>query len=135
MQAQGLALLDLTAVPDGALYTRSVVRFTPRRTGRPLSSHAFTRGDNVLVSTGEPTQDAIGGVVVDVAARWVRVSMPQAAAAAQLVAGACYRLDLAANVVAFERARDAIEAFAELPPSEDPSQPLRRCGASLSAHE
>jgi hypothetical protein len=124
LQKQGFALLNLVAKPDGMLYTNTVARLSSLRY-LPLPQHSISRGDHVLLSTGTPTQDCSSAIVVDVAARWIRVALSNAEAGD--VMGPGFRLDLAADMVALERTTHAIETFQTIPPNDDPSQRLRRC--------
>lgn len=130
MQEQGLALLGLTARPDGALYSDRVIRLSAAGRAQRLPAHLFSRGDTVLLSTGDPTQDATSAVVVQLAASWIRVSI--GAAAAHQFAGRGFRVDLAANTVAFERTQRALDSFQVVPAVGDASGALTRCGLLLS---
>lgn len=123
-QAQGVALLGLRGAQDGQLYAGQVVRLSlPRR--RALPTHALVSGENVVVSRGDPSDSrAYGGVVVDVAATWLRVATTPAMAAK--MSGPGLRVDLAANSVAYERACAAIDAFQDIPANEEPASGLRR---------
>lgn len=123
VQNEGWALFDLEAQPDGALYKHSVVRLSVRAPLLPF--HNFSQGDIVLVSQGNPQEDGLEGVIVDMAARWLRVALPARSAAE--VEGAGWRIDTFANPVAYERQRAAIAQFQMLPPQTEPEGPLRRC--------
>lgn len=129
-QEEGCALFGLEATLDGALYRNSVVRFSPR--GASLPFHSFASGDMVLISRGEPDQDAIEGVVVTLAAGWLRVAISKDVAAS--VAGQGWRVDAYASAVAYERARAALDAFQIMPPPTHPTASLRRCAAVTCAH-
>lgn len=63
------------AAADGTLFKDSVVRLYPP--GQALPYHTIGAGDVVLLSKGaKPDDDSIEGVVVDAAARWLRVALP-----------------------------------------------------------
>lgn len=132
MQAQGVALLDLKGAQDGQLYAGKVVRLSlPGR--RALPSHALATGESVTVSRGDPAdRGACSGIVVDVAATWLRVATTPAMAAK--LSGPGLRVDLAANSIAFERACAAIDAFQDMPHNEEPTAGLRRCTSCVMLH-
>lgn len=53
MQDEGMALLNLSASPDGALYKDSITRFWgPKPQGLPY--HVLSHGDIVLISRHAP---------------------------------------------------------------------------------
>lgn len=63
------------ADPDGTLYKDAIVRLYPP--GQPLPFHSLSQGDVVLMSKGSrPGENSIEAVVVDFAARWLRVAVP-----------------------------------------------------------
>lgn len=129
VQNEGWALFDLEAALDGALYKHSVVRLSVRAPALPF--HNFSQGDIVLVSDGNPRDDAYEGVIVDVAARWLRIALP--ARVAPEVQGTGWRVDTFANPVAYERQRAALAEFQMLPPQVEPQSSLRRYGVQSLA--
>ena len=131
MQAQGFALFDLVAQPDGKLYSASLIVLRPPRGQARLPSHVLSKGDNVLVSTGKPTEDATNGVIVEVGAQWVRVAVSKFESGD--IVGMGFRLDLAANTIAYDRATQAIRAFARTPDAATPSHLLWRCAANTQS--
>ena len=131
LQAQGCALFDLTAQPDGKLYSASLLVLRPRRGQTRLSPHILSKGDNVLISTGRPAEDATNGVVAEVGASWIRVVVSKFDAGAILGPG--FRLDLAANTVAYDRVTLAIKAFSNAPDADLPAHNLWRCALRLAS--
>jgi AAA domain len=85
----------------------------------------------VLISTGHPLKDAASGVIVDVAATWLRVAT--APGVAKQLHGGGFRIDLAANAISYERATAAINTFQLLPSASAATYHLHRCAFDLMA--
>lgn len=67
MQAEGMALWDLSASPDGALFKDSITRFWgPKPQGLPY--HTFSHGDIVLISKHAP--GTLAASLLGVAIHW-----------------------------------------------------------------
>ncbi|KAL3140824.1 hypothetical protein ABBQ32_14194 [Trebouxia sp. C0010 RCD-2024] len=110
LQDEGMALLNLSASPDGALYKDSITRFWgPKPQGLPY--HVLSHGDIVLISRHAPGDDAVEGVVMDFSSQWIRVAVPQAVAGH--FQGQPWRLDLYANATAHERCMAAVQRFTD----------------------
>ncbi|GAQ80606.1 RNA helicase nonsense mRNA reducing factor [Klebsormidium nitens] len=132
---QGYALFGLVAKPDGYLFRERIFRFAnPVGDGLLPSQHQFTQGDIARISVGGPSifedGDAIEGVVLERARRYLRLVLP-VRTASELDLTKQYRLDLSANQVAYERAVAALEAFASS--SGDPV-PLTRVARDSKAN-
>ncbi|GAX73483.1 hypothetical protein CEUSTIGMA_g935.t1 [Chlamydomonas eustigma] len=115
LEAEGYALFGLTAAEDGSLYRDTIVKmYVP---SSPLPYHSLSRGDVVLVTAGDGGRSSPGGdnsieaLVLDFSSRWIRVAVPSDRG--KDIRGAGWRVDLYANSISYERARQAVERFSQ----------------------
>ena len=118
LAAHGLALFDLRARPDGWLFGQRIVKL--ELDGRAdMGQHRFRQGDIVMLSRGDPIGDKpIEAIVSDRSRNRIRIVMPELPSG---VRSGYWRIDRAANKVAFDRMRDALNSIFE----EEGGAPLR----------
>ncbi|MDP6662097.1 MAG: AAA domain-containing protein [Candidatus Thalassarchaeaceae archaeon] len=118
LQANGIALFDLIAKPDGWLFGQRVVRLR-NSTGVRFGTHRFRQGDIVMLSRNSPlTEKPIEAIVSERSKNAIRIVLPEAP---QGLRRGRWRMDRGANRIAFDRMRDALNSVFE----EDGSAPLR----------
>ena len=118
LQANGIALFDLIAKPDGWLFGQRVIRLRNGAGGR-FGTHRFRQGDIVMLSRNNPlTEKAIEAIVSYRSKSAIRIVLPEAP---QGLRKGRWRMDRGANRIAFDRMRDALNSVFE----EDGSAPLR----------
>ena len=118
LQANGIALFDLTAKPDGWLFGQRVVRLR-NGTGGKFGTHRFRQGDIVMLSRNSPlTEKPVEAIVSKRSKNAIRIVLPEAP---QDLRKGKWRMDRGANRIAFDRMRDALNSVFE----EDGSAPLR----------
>ncbi|KAG1672361.1 hypothetical protein FOA52_010979 [Chlamydomonas sp. UWO 241] len=105
LEAEGMALFGLTGAEDGSLFRSAIVRlYIP---GLALPYHNLSKGDVLLLTQGDtPGDDSLEALLLDYSTKWLRVALP--ADKGPSVRGTGWRLDLFANTVSFERARNAV---------------------------
>ena len=111
LAAHGLALFDLRARPDGWLFGQRIVKL--ELDGRTdMGQHRFRQGDIVMLSRGDPIgEKSIEAIVSDRSRNRIRIVLPELPSG---VRSGHWRIDRAANKVAFDRMRDALNSiFAE----------------------
>ena len=118
LAAHGLALFDLRARPDGWLFGQRIVKL--ELDGRAdMGQHRFRQGDIVMLSRGDPIgEKPIEAIVSDRSRNRIRIVMPELPSG---VRSGYWRIDRAANKVAFDRMRDALNSIFE----EEGGAPLR----------
>ena len=118
LAAHGLALFDLRARPDGWLFGQRIVKL--ELDGRAdMGQHRFRQGDIVMLSRGDPIgEKPIEAIVSDRSRNRIRIVLPELPSG---VRSGYWRIDRAANKVAFDRMRDALNSIFE----EDGGAPLR----------
>ena len=118
LAAHGLALFDLRARPDGWLFGQRIVKL--ELDGRAdMGQHRFRQGDIVMLSRGDPIgEKTIEAIVSDRSRNRIRIVMPELPSG---VRSGYWRIDRAANKVAFDRMRDALNSIFE----EEGGAPLR----------
>jgi len=118
LAAHGLALFDLRARPDGWLFGQRIVKL--ELDGRVnMGQHRFRQGDIVMLSRGDPIgEKPIEAIVSDRSRNRIRIVLPELPSG---VRSGYWRIDRAANKVAFDRMRDALNSIFE----EDGGAPLR----------
>ena len=111
LAANGLALFDLRARPDGWLFGQRIVKLELDGR-RDMGQHRFRQGDIVMLSRGDPIgEKTIEAIVSDRSRNRIRIVLPELPSG---VRSGHWRLDRAANKVAFDRMRDALNSiFAE----------------------
>ena len=78
LQANGIALFDLIAKPDGWLFGQRVIRLRNGAGGR-FGTHRFRQGDIVMLSRNNPlTEKAIEAIVSYRSKRAIRIVLPEA---------------------------------------------------------
>ena len=118
LAAHGLALFDLRARPDGWLFGQRIVKLELDGR-RDLGQHRFRQGDIVMLSRGDPIgEKPIEAIVSDRSRNRIRIVMPELPSG---VRSGYWRIDRAANKVAFDRMRDALNSIFE----EEGGAPLR----------
>lgn len=118
LQANGIALFDLIAKPDGWLFGQRVIRLRNGAGGR-FGTHRFRQGDIVMLSRNNPlTEKAIEAIVSYRSKSAIRIVLPEAP---QGLRKGRWRMDRGANRISFDRMRDALNSVFE----EDGSAPLR----------
>ena len=118
LQANGIALFDLIAKPDGWLFGQRVIRLR-NGAGRRFGTHRFRQGDIVMLSRNNPlTEKAIEAIVSYRSKNAIRIVLPEAP---QGLRKGRWRMDRGANRISFDRMRDALNSVFE----EDGSAPLR----------
>ena len=118
LAAHGLALFDLRARPDGWLFGQRIVKL--ELDGRAdMGQHRFRQGDIVMLSRGDPIgEKPIEAIVSDRSRNRIRIVLPELPSG---VRSGYWRIDRAANKVAFDRMRDALNSIFE----EEGGAPLR----------
>ncbi len=118
LTAHGLALFDLRARPDGWLFGQRIVKL--ELDGRAdMGQHRFRQGDIVMLSRGDPIgEKPIEAIVSDRSRNRIRIVLPELPSG---VRSGYWRIDRAANKVAFDRMRDALNSIFE----EEGGAPLR----------
>ena len=118
LAAHGLALFDLRARPDGWLFGQRIVKL--ELDGRAdMGQPRFRQGDIVMLSRGDPIcEKPIEAIVSDRSRNRIRIVMPELPSG---VRSGYWRIDRAANKVAFDRMRDALNSIFE----EEGGAPLR----------
>ena len=118
LAAHGLALFDLRARPDGWLFGQRIVKL--ELVGRAnMGQHRFRQGDIVMLSRGDPIgEKPIEAIVSDRSRNRIRIVLPELPSG---VRSGYWRIDRAANKVAFDRMRDALNSIFE----EEGGAPLR----------
>ena len=118
LAAHGLALFDLRARPDGWLFGQRIVKL--ELDGRAdMGQHRFRQGDIVMLSRGDPIgEKPIEAIVSDRSRNKIRIVLPELPSG---VRSGYWRIDRAANKVAFDRMRDALNSIFE----EEGGAPLR----------
>ena len=118
LAAHGLALFDLRARPDGWLFGQRIVKL--ELDGRAdMGQHRFRQGDIVMLSRGDPIgEKPIEAIVSDRSRNRIRIVLPELPIG---VRSGYWRIDRAANKVAFDRMRDALNSIFE----EEGGAPLR----------
>ena len=118
LAAHGLALFDLRARPDGWLFGQRIVKL--ELDGRAdMGQHRFRQGDIVMLSRGDPIgEKTIEAIVSDRSRNRIRIVLPELPSG---VRSGYWRIDRAANKVAFDRMRDALNSIFE----EEGGAPLR----------
>ena len=118
LAAHGLALFDLKARPDGWLFGQRIVKL--ELDGRAdMGQHRFRQGDIVMLSRGDPIgEKTIEAIVSDRSRNRIRIVLPELPSG---VRSGYWRIDRAANKVAFDRMRDALNSIFE----EEGGAPLR----------
>ena len=118
LAAHGLALFDLRARPDGWLFGQRIVKL--ELDGRAdMGQHRFRQGDIVMLSRGDPIgEKPIEAIVSDRSRNRIRIVIPELPSG---VRSGYWRIDRAANKVAFDRMRDALNSIFE----EEGGAPLR----------
>jgi len=107
LAAAGLALFDLSARTSGWIFGHRVIKLT--LPGRNLPSHRFKQGDIVLLSRHDPLREETIEAIVERRARGsLRIVLSDVPK--DLRQGS-WRLDRAANRVAHDRMRDALDSF------------------------
>ena len=111
LAAHGLALFDLRARPDGWLFGQRIVKLELDGRG-DLGQHRFRQGDIVMLSRGDPIgEKTIEAIVSNRSRNRIRIVLPELPSG---VRSGYWRMDRAANKVAFDRMRDALNSiFAE----------------------
>ena len=118
LAAHGLALFDLRARPDGWLFGQRVVKLELDRRAN-MGQHRFRQGDIVMLSRGDPIGERpIEAIVSDRSRNRIRIVLPELPSG---VRSGYWRIDRAANKVAFDRMRDALNSIFE----EEGGAPLR----------
>ena len=118
LAAHGLALFDLKARPDGWLFGQRIVKL--ELNGRAdMGQHRFRQGDIVMLSRGDPIgEKPIEAIVSDRTRNRIRIVLPELPSGLR---SGFWRIDRAANKVAFDRMRDALNSIFE----EEGGAPLR----------
>ena len=118
LAAHGLALFDLRARPDGWLFGQRIVKL--ELDGRAdMGQHRFRQGDIVMLSRGDPIgEKTIEAIVSDRSRNRIRIVLPELPSG---IRSGYWRIDRAANKVAFDRMRDALNSIFE----EEGGAPLR----------
>ena len=118
LAAHGVALFDLRARPDGWLFGQRIVKL--ELDGRAdMGQHRFRQGDIVMLSRGDPIgEKPIEAIVSDRSRNRIRIVLPELPSG---VRSGYWRIDRAANKVAFDRMRDALNSIFE----EEGGAPLR----------
>ena len=118
LAAHGLALFDLRARPDGWLFGQRIVKL--ELDGRAdMGQHRFRQGDIVMLSRGDPIgENTIEAIVSDRSRNRIRIVLPELPSG---IRSGYWRIDRAANKVAFDRMRDALNSIFE----EEGGAPLR----------
>ena len=118
LAAHGLALFDLRARPDGWLFGQRIVKL--ELDGRAdMGQHRFRQGDIVMLSRGDPIgEKTIEAIVSDRSRNRIRIVLPELPSGLR---SGYWRIDRAANKVAFDRMRDALNSIFE----EEGGAPLR----------
>ena len=108
LAAHGLALFDLRARPDGWLFGQRIVKL--ELDGRAdMGQHRFRQGDIVMLSRGDPIgEKPIEAIVSDRSRNRIRIVLPELPSG---VRSGYWRIDRAANKVAFDRMRDALNSI------------------------
>ncbi len=111
LAAHGLALFDLRARPDGWLFGQRIVKLELDGRG-DMGQHRFRQGDIVMLSRGDPIgEKTIEAIVSDRSRNRIRIVLPELPSG---IRSGYWRMDRAANKVAFDRMRDALNSiFAE----------------------
>ena len=118
LAAHGLALFDLRARPDGWLFGQRIVKLELDGRG-DLGQHRFRQGDIVMLSRGDPIgEKPIEAIVSDRSRNRIRIVLPELPSG---IRSGYWRIDRAANKVAFDRMRDALNSIFE----EEGGAPLR----------
>ena len=107
LAAHGLALFDLKARPDGWLFGQRIVKL--ELNGRAdMGQHRFRQGDIVMLSRGDPIgEKPIEAIVSDRTRNRIRIVLPELPSGLR---SGFWRIDRAANKVAFDRMRDALNS-------------------------
>ena len=118
LAAHGLALFDLRARPDGWLFGQRIIKL--ELDGRAdMGQHRFRQGDIVMLSRGDPIgEKTIEAIVSDRSRNRIRIVLPELPSG---IRSGYWRIDRAANKVAFDRMRDALNSIFE----EEGGAPLR----------
>ena len=118
LRAHGLALFDLKAKADGWLFGQRIVKLQFEGGGK-FGQHRFRQGDIVMLSRNDPISERpIEAIVSDRFKNRIRVVMPDLPS--ELRRG-FWRMDRAANKVAFDRMSEALNSIFE----EEGGAPLR----------
>ena len=118
LASHGLALFDIKAKPDGWLFGQRIVRLELE--GRaPFGQHRFRQGDIVMLSRGDPLgEKPVEAIVSNRTRNRIRIVLPELP---QDLRRGFWRMDRAANKVAFDRMRDALNSVFD----EEGGAPLR----------
>ncbi|MBD35865.1 MAG: hypothetical protein CL512_03775 [Actinobacteria bacterium] len=118
LASHGLALFDLRARPDGWLFGQRIVKLELEQR-KNLGTHRFRQGDIVILSRGDPINEkTIEAIVSDRSRNRIRIVIPELPSGLR---SGFWRIDRAANKVAFDRMHDALNSVFD----EEGGAPLR----------